>query len=92
MTAVTRTVWARRALPCGRERALTTRRRGKVSLYRVYTNAERILTHTEDSILEDEILAAARDRATELGATPVPPPVGAALALFTRMLDAKTVV
>ncbi|MCL2533153.1 MAG: O-methyltransferase [Nocardiaceae bacterium] len=58
----------------------------------MYTNAERILTHTEDSILEDEILAAARDRATELGATPVPPPVGAALALFTRMLDAKTVV
>lgn len=66
--------------------------RGKASLYCVHTNAERILTHTEDSILEDEILTAARDRATELGATPVPPPVGAALALFTKMLDAKTVV
>lgn len=58
----------------------------------MYTNAERILTHTEDTILEDEMLTTARDRATELGAAPVPPPVGAALALFTKMLDAKTVV
>ncbi|RVW02789.1 O-methyltransferase [Rhodococcus xishaensis] len=58
----------------------------------MYTNVERILTHTEDTILEDEKLTTARDRATELGAAPVPPAVGAALALFTKMLDAKTVV
>ncbi len=71
---------------------MTTVRSHPASLYRVYTNAERILTHTEDMVLEDEMLATARDRAVELGAVPVPPPVGAALALFTRMLDAKTVV
>ncbi|RVW06104.1 O-methyltransferase [Rhodococcus spongiicola] len=58
----------------------------------MYTNVERILTHTEDTIPEDEKLTTARDRATELGAAPVPPAVGAALALFTKMLDAKAVV
>ncbi|QBJ97790.1 O-methyltransferase [Rhodococcus sp. ABRD24] len=58
----------------------------------MHTNAERILTHAEDTILEDEVLAAARDSASDLGAAPVPPPVGAALALFAKMLDAKTVV
>ncbi len=53
------------------------------------TNAERILTHTEDTILEDEMLATARDRAVELGAAPVPPPVGAALALHTALLGGR---
>lgn len=58
----------------------------------VQTNAERILTHAEGAVREDEALGAARERADDLGAGPVPPAVGAALALFARMLDAKTVV
>lgn len=82
----------RRASTGPDERASRNRERGAASLYCVHTNAERILTHTEDTILEDEMLTTARDRAAELGAEPVPAPVGAALALFTRMLDAKTVV
>lgn len=56
------------------------------------TNAERILAHAENVVVEDEQLVAARERAEDLGADPIPPSVGAALALFTRMLDAKTVV
>ncbi|MEE2033689.1 O-methyltransferase [Rhodococcus chondri] len=56
------------------------------------TNADRILAHAENVVVEDESLAAARDRALDLGADPVSPSVGAALALFARMLDAKTVV
>ncbi|MCQ4119833.1 O-methyltransferase [Rhodococcus tibetensis] len=58
----------------------------------VQTNAERILTHAEGAVREDEALGAARERADDLGAGPVPPAVGAALAMFARMLDAKTVV
>jgi predicted O-methyltransferase YrrM len=58
----------------------------------VQTNADRILAHAENVVVEDESLAAARDRALDLGADPVSPSVGAALALFARMLDAKTVV
>jgi predicted O-methyltransferase YrrM len=58
----------------------------------VHTNAERILAHAENVVVEDEQLVAARERAVDLGADPIPPSVGAALALFTRMLDAKTVV
>ena len=56
------------------------------------TNAERILAHAENVVVEDELLVAARERALDLGADPIPPSVGAALALFARMLDAKTVV
>lgn len=58
----------------------------------MHTNAERILAHAENVVVEDEQLVAARERAVDLGADPIPPSVGAALALFTRMLDAKTVV
>jgi len=58
----------------------------------VQTNAERILAHAENVVVEDELLVAARERALDLGADPIPPSVGAALALFARMLDAKTVV
>lgn len=56
------------------------------------TNADRILNHAEDVVVEDEPLALARERAEDLGAEPVSPSVGAALAMFARMLDAKTVV
>lgn len=56
------------------------------------TNAERILAHAENVVVEDEQLVAARERAVDLGADPISPSVGAALALFARMLDAKTVV
>lgn len=56
------------------------------------TNAEQILAHVEGAVLEDEAIVAARERAMDLGADPVAPAVGAALALFARMLDAKTVV
>lgn len=58
----------------------------------VQTNAERILAHTERAVREDEALEVARERADDLGVTPVSPAVGAALAMFARMLDAKTVV
>lgn len=56
------------------------------------TNAEQVLAHIEGVVLEDEAIVAARERAVDLGAGPVAPTVGAALALFARMLDAKTVV
>lgn len=56
------------------------------------TNAERILTHAEGAVREDDGFIAARERAVDLGAGPVTPAVGAVLALFARMLDAKTVV
>lgn len=55
------------------------------------TNAERTLAYVEDSVVEDEVLVAARERAMDLGAAPVPPSVGALLSMFTQMLDAKAV-
>lgn len=64
---------------------------GDDNLTGVHTNAERILAHVEN-VTEDENLATARERALDLGAEPIPAAVGAALAMFTRMLDARTVV
>lgn len=58
----------------------------------VATDAERTLAYVEDSVVEDEVLIAARERADDLGAAPVPPSVGALLSMFTQMLDAKSVV
>ncbi|EOM76106.1 O-methyltransferase [Rhodococcus rhodnii] len=58
----------------------------------MHTNAERLLDHAEATVREDDALAAARDRAVEVGADPVSPAVGAALSVFARMLDAKSVV
>ena len=55
-------------------------------------NAQRTLTYVEESVVEDEVLVAARERADELGASPVPPSVGATLGLFAQLLAAKTVV
>lgn len=73
-------------------RACLRERIAEDSLSGVQTNADRILTHAENIVVEDDELAAARDRAEDLGADPVSPSVGAALAMFARMLDAKTVV
>lgn len=42
--------------------------------------------------MEDEVLVTARERATELGAAPVPPSVGALLSLYAQLLDARAVV
>lgn len=56
------------------------------------TNADRILAHAENVVVEDDTLVNARDRALDLGAEPVSPSVGAALSLFARMLDARTAV
>lgn len=73
-------------------RACLRERIAEDSLGEVQTNADRILTHAENIVVEDDELAAARDRAEDLGADPVSPSVGAALAMFARMLDARTVV
>ena len=56
------------------------------------TNAQRTLTYVEESVVEDEVLVAARERADDLGAAPIPPSVGAILSMFAQLLDAKTVV
>jgi predicted O-methyltransferase YrrM len=58
----------------------------------VQTNADRILAHAENIVVEDDDLVNARERALDLGAEPVSPSVGAALSLVARMLDARTVV
>ncbi|MET4611510.1 putative O-methyltransferase YrrM [Rhodococcus sp. PvR044] len=73
-------------------RASTPPQRVGYNLGFVHNNAEQLLAHTEESVLEDAVLTLARERAEDLGATPVPPSVGALLSLFTQMLDAKTVV
>ena len=54
--------------------------------------AEAIVTHAERSISEDEIVAAARERAEELGAGAVTPAVGALLSVLTRLTGGKAVV
>lgn len=56
------------------------------------THAEQILRHVEDIVSEDEIFTAARTRSGSIGVQPVTPAVGAALAMFARMLGAKTIV
>lgn len=56
------------------------------------TNAEQILSYVEQSVVEDEVLSAARERAEDLGANPVAPAVGAMLSLFAQLVGARTVV
>lgn len=56
------------------------------------SNVERTLSYVEESVVEDEILVAARERADDLGATPVPPSVGAMLSISAQMVRAKAVV
>lgn len=53
---------------------------------------ERNLAYVEESVVEDEILISARERATELGAAPVPPSVGALLSMYAQLLGARAVV
>lgn len=56
------------------------------------SRAEAIVTHAEGSISEDAILAAARDRADEIGAGAITPAVGALLSLFAKLGGGKAVV
>ena len=56
------------------------------------SRAERILAHAEESISEDGIVAAARDRALEAGAGAVTPAVGALLSLLARLAGGRAVV
>lgn len=56
------------------------------------SNLERNLAYVEESVVEDEVLVSARERATELGAAPVPPSVGALLSMYAQLLDARAVV
>ncbi|MFE3444591.1 O-methyltransferase [Nocardia sp. NPDC059180] len=58
----------------------------------VASNLERNLAYVEESVVEDEILVSARERATELGVAPVAPSVGALLSMYAQMLDARAVV
>jgi predicted O-methyltransferase YrrM len=56
------------------------------------SRAEAILTHAEQSITEDTITAAARERAVDSGAGAVTPAVGALLSVLARLASAKAVV
>ncbi|MBF6131791.1 O-methyltransferase [Nocardia otitidiscaviarum] len=56
------------------------------------SNLQRNLAYVEESVAEDDILVAARERAVELGASPVPPAVGALLSMYAQLLGAKAVV
>ncbi|SFB77207.1 Predicted O-methyltransferase YrrM [Nocardioides terrae] len=49
-------------------------------------------TYAEEFVGEDEILAAARARATEVGVVPIGPGGGAALRFLASVLDARAVV
>ena len=54
--------------------------------------AESIVTHAEESISEDAIVAAARERAVDIGAGAVTPAVGALLCVLAKLTGAKAVV
>lgn len=56
------------------------------------SRAEAIVTHAEESISEDAIVAAARERALDIGAGAVTPAVGALLSLLARLTGGKAVV
>lgn len=56
------------------------------------SRAEALLTHAENSISEDTVLAAARDRAGEIGVGSVSAAVGALLSLLTKLSGGKAVV
>ncbi|OBA76892.1 methyltransferase [Mycobacterium sp. 1554424.7] len=53
--------------------------------------AESLCAHAEGSISEDALLAAARERAEEIGAGAVTPAVGALLSLLTKLSGGKAV-
>lgn len=56
------------------------------------SRAEAIVTHAEQSISEDAIVAAARERAVDIGAGAITPAVGALLSVMARLTEAKAVV
>ncbi|KIQ17205.1 methyltransferase [Rhodococcus sp. Leaf7] len=51
-----------------------------------------MLHYAEESVVEDEVLLAARERAVDLGAAPVPASVGAVLSMVAQLSGARTVV
>lgn len=53
--------------------------------------AEAMLAHAENSISEDQIVAAARERAVDAGAGAVTPAVGALLSVLSRLSGGKAV-
>ena len=61
---------------------------GQVRLSRI----EAIVAHAEQSISEDAIVAAARERAVDIGAGAVTPAVGALLSVLAKLTGAKSVV
>ncbi len=56
------------------------------------SRAECLSAHAEESISEDAILAAARDRAADIGAGAVTPAVGALLSLLAKLSGGRAVV
>jgi predicted O-methyltransferase YrrM len=56
------------------------------------SRAETMVAHAEGSISEDQIVAAARERAVDAGAGAVSPAVGALLSLLARLSGGKAVV
>lgn len=55
------------------------------------SRAESMVKHAEESISEDSIVAAARERAVDIGAGAVTPAVGALLSLLARLTGGKAV-
>lgn len=55
-------------------------------------DAAKMLHYAEESVVEDEVLLAARERAVDLGAAPVPASVGAVLSMVAQLSGARTVV
>ncbi|MDQ2638819.1 MAG: methyltransferase, partial [Actinomycetota bacterium] len=53
------------------------------------SRAESIVAHAEQSISEDAIVAAARERADDIGAGAVTPAVGALLCVLAKLTGAK---
>src|SRR5215510_11564893 len=56
------------------------------------SRSESIVSHAEGSISEDTIVAAARERAVDIGAGAVTPAVGALLCVLAKLTGAKAVV
>ncbi|MGD9620246.1 MAG: O-methyltransferase [Mycolicibacterium sp.] len=56
------------------------------------SQAEAIVSHAENSISEDAIVAAARERALDIGVGAVSPAVGALLCVLAKLTGAKAVV
>ncbi|OBI49121.1 O-methyltransferase [Mycobacterium sp. E796] len=63
----------------------------KTSAQAAPSRAESLSAHAEASISEDALLAAARERAEEIGAGAVTPAVGALLSLLTKLSGGKAV-